>query len=1706
MGNKKISVEELLSYEYVIIYGGNKEVNDLWADLIVHSNKQYKTEISPIFYPKKVGPITLKVNKTMMELLYSDKAIKLMGSRAKNYILKAVDMLGIGHLISRFPRSMHPSQLSKFSLILDVENGKKEFLFNQSTNNYSLAHFEEIINWFSYLKIWDGKYIFITNESKETICDYFKNTEIANLCKFVESYKGNLYLQEKFFKNNEKVSNNEVSVIKTKEPKTIPTTENGILMLIDFENKEPFRETKWVTDLFKQFNLEKAFITDSLSEAYDLNNKDDILEFERSNNDEDYLILEGTDQLVAADQFTDELFKRNVINKKEYKSLSDRIDRLPKVQRSNKHLEQPKINLSDAFVFNVSLNNLNDHLNEFTNIFQDYDIENVYAIDNKNNYHSLINQKNTDIKPVTTNDEYQIAILGNDKIRVGKALIDFMYHQQLIHQTKYQELTKDFDSRFVYYGYPIDMGVDIFTDIELQKEYKVNRKNSPFSLQDVLEFGIEFEVLLYKQTPYYLRKAKEKDSMVEESIINNHAVEEKKTIVPNIQFNIVLGNPEKLLDENLNPRSTNNPYIRSLLKYGNERIVAIDDNGKEYDLSHTGNVRSLISLGKRNINIRVESIYKERIMTNLIKVLYQRQAIDEQQYQQLILHFEIKTVKFSHNNLESVYNFMDIDSYKFYEIDKWFIDFDAEELNPEELYELHFFDNEPYLLTMKENKSPIEINDDKIIVRVQLNNKQELLSKTDTGVRAYLLPNRFTRYQANIKAIDEQNKEYNLLVEQQVRSLYNHSGENYTLLIEGKDYMVVAELLMNFFRDKEMIDVSLHNEFIQELDDYNFEKQRKSIIEDLQNTSSNEGNLDNFSAIEIDDNKIIIQTKLKNKEAFVDTKSVRSGYRVPLPELLRRTEATAKVIDEQNQEFNLYIAARIIALSIHKGDNFRIVIEGEDKEYVAEVIMHYLDDNKMIDSSILDEFIHKMYWSPYLYWSSYEVNKKIKSMMIDLQTTHSLYETADNPKELKEIYDKYLDLFDVADELACKRAIEIGEMYLMEPEDLIPWRIRLYELGDQKSGKIAVNQLLSGLCSSPKTAYSYFQQLAKRNDLLGIRACAAYHYLGIGGNGQNLSKAREFENQLLSILIQQDIKIDTAHDGYESIMNYVNKDTEIIFDYLESIKVITRKKGIAKKMGDDRLLTICYNQSQIEHIAIKTYVFAKNGFKNGFIDLNDSRFYRLGGRKCLFKKEEEVSFIIFNNNQNPNFGHVLKTIDDYVDCVDDKEYSFKNDETLNKKVNEYWDLYDEGKYDEVYQEVLPLAKRGHLKALNMVGLMFYYGNGAPFDIVKAHQWFTIGINHDYKACYINMGNLYYFYSKDETEGHKKAYSYYKVVADTCNRGVGKRALEIVKSGVVPYDKKEVQLFKNRLIELGERQFVDGFEEDMDSIKISVNLINKNSKDSTRRELKYFSEDTKVIAVNQNNNRYNLRIELEFNELLKSEEDHYTIKVVGPNKEEDAQRLSRSLYRDNLIDLEQYYDFLKSFDSIELNVTLENKSCLIFARSMNPLSNLLPHLTTNKTSAIAFDEENSYNLFSDLETALLVNANSKDYRIVINGLNKEMVLNQMIKFFHSNNMIDYSTYKNVINDYVIRKAYYCYEYDHLYVFKDTETYDQYEVNGENIAPSIRDELIELKEYRIHLYKNKPYHISFIKEETNDDNNMSYEEALTYIDEWIKNNKS
>ncbi|MBR5794976.1 MAG: SEL1-like repeat protein [Erysipelotrichaceae bacterium] len=447
----------------------------------------------------------------------------------------------------------------------------------------------------------------------------------------------------------------------------------------------------------------------------------------------------------------------------------------------------------------------------------------------------------------------------------------------------------------------------------------------------------------------------------------------------------------------------------------------------------------------------------------------------------------------------------------------------------------------------------------------------------------------------------------------------------------------------------------------------------------------------------------------------------------------------------------------------------------------------------------------------------YTKAKEANNIEAALLLTHIEYEVANSIQELEKVYDNYVQIFEHTDTKACENVKEYLDLTNASYDLQVIWKLREYELGNRKVGNWAAMMFLIGLCSDAPAVLSYFTQLADKMDPLGLRVCAAAYHLGIGCE-MDTRLAQHYE-KLLYILVTDNV--DSQWRGYGWMFNcsLSCKDPylkETVVDYLISINKYSSKNVLFKTYDGNRTITILFNTEEKNEVS--TYIKPKDSNKiHSIKQLALVTFNRF--TQGMFSTDFEAEYIVVGDNHE-KYWYAFDSIKEHnrldIRYIKEKPLSTKSSdekEDFTEQVNDCWALYDKGKYEEAYKKVLPLAKKGVLKAINMVGLMLNYGEGVPCDLQKAQEWYQLGINKHYPACYTNMGNLYYKYSSDETVGKKYAYHYYVQVIHKNNAVVCKRALDILLSGLVDYNEEQKQKWINRLLELGEEEYVQSLNKE-----------------------------------------------------------------------------------------------------------------------------------------------------------------------------------------------------------------------------------------------------------------------------------------------------
>lgn len=528
--------------------------------------------------------------------------------------------------------------------------------------------------------------------------------------------------------------------------------------------------------------------------------------------------------------------------------------------------------------------------------------------------------------------------------------------------------------------------------------------------------------------------------------------------------------------------------------------------------------------------------------------------------------------------------------------------------------------------------------------------------------------------------------------------------------------------------------------------------------------------LSNTYALSKDTHQIALMTKLIKKEFS------------PIEAIMHAKEHLSKAHEEA------FITDLYVLLQLYEKEQYDIVYQNVEK----------LAKQNNPEAQIL---LGKMYQYGHGVNKDIELAKqwytKANNKEARLCLAHIAYDCANSPSEFANVFALYEELQDHIDETACNNVLQMLPFISVDYNIAALWKFNAYVYGNQQAGKEVATLFLTGMIDRDLYLPT-LEEMALRMDPLALRILAAAHRMTELGIVDE-EKASAYELQLMKVLTRK-TNIESSSDyqmfGYINSMNETDK--QILLDYLFSINKLSIKKVFSHHLGDSTFVKKCWMAQN--HCEIKAFVKVDNTYHSiNMLNAGASRHL------LIFNKGTEISLVAIGDNTEFYFLYLKEQFGPYLDWLKDTPTNIKDH--LTKEVDECWELHDNGEYEKAYEKVLPLAKQGSPKAMNMLGLLFYHGKGVQQDIHKAHEWFEMGIKKKYSPCYLNMGNLYYNYASDETLGKKYAYQYYLMVVDTASANTCKRALEILLSGIVPRDSKEAERWSNRLIELGEIDYL-----------------------------------------------------------------------------------------------------------------------------------------------------------------------------------------------------------------------------------------------------------------------------------------------------------
>ena len=201
-------LEMLLSNRFNVVYGGNDEERESLGAAFLEEYPGYKTEVSDRFLPKKVGPFTKKVNDTMIDILMSDKVLK---SKGKAYVMEQAKIMGFDAYVQRLPRTLSYYQRLSPTLLMDVVNGKTQYLFCDNILKSDDYYFE-VMKWlesFGEFSSKDGRVIWITYLSRATLLSVMYKMEMP--CEMFELKDGALVHHKNMYADYVARENSELS-------------------------------------------------------------------------------------------------------------------------------------------------------------------------------------------------------------------------------------------------------------------------------------------------------------------------------------------------------------------------------------------------------------------------------------------------------------------------------------------------------------------------------------------------------------------------------------------------------------------------------------------------------------------------------------------------------------------------------------------------------------------------------------------------------------------------------------------------------------------------------------------------------------------------------------------------------------------------------------------------------------------------------------------------------------------------------------------------------------------------------------------------------------------------------------------------------------------------------------------------------------------------------------------------------------------------------------------------------------------------------------------------------------------------------------------------------------------------------------------------------------------------------------------------------
>ena len=201
----KIDINVLRFNRYNIIYGLTNEERREMTEQILTSYPEYKLNIDDGFGPIKLGPFEMKNKKTVKEIMMKNKAVRAKG---EEYVRRQLKYLDSEHYFERRGMGMSPMQREMITLVIDVTDGKKQFLFSDENvkAEHRFADYAAWLNTQGFILDKGYKAIWLSMLSADEIVKLIKENapDTASYWDFYSIKDGEMIFEDNLFARKEK--------------------------------------------------------------------------------------------------------------------------------------------------------------------------------------------------------------------------------------------------------------------------------------------------------------------------------------------------------------------------------------------------------------------------------------------------------------------------------------------------------------------------------------------------------------------------------------------------------------------------------------------------------------------------------------------------------------------------------------------------------------------------------------------------------------------------------------------------------------------------------------------------------------------------------------------------------------------------------------------------------------------------------------------------------------------------------------------------------------------------------------------------------------------------------------------------------------------------------------------------------------------------------------------------------------------------------------------------------------------------------------------------------------------------------------------------------------------------------------------------------------------------------------------------------------